>query len=157
MQNADDDQRTAPNQIIDAEIIETCYRPRSQPSELWVDGMSWRARIRILQRGIDSGIYGNKKTICKIGPIQFQIMFVLPTHVDARGKLDEAFHLLFFADLRASTLLIASALRSVQKFSSIGIGSPEASPSSNSASRRASRSFSCASRYSVPKYSLMFP
>src|ERR1700730_1323576 len=56
-----------------------------------------------------------------------------------------------------SAIFSVFAFRLFQYSSSIGMGSPDANPSSNSASNRASASRSCASRNRLRKYSLTLP
>src|SRR6266849_6231817 len=73
-----------------------------------------------------------------------------------RGQKDElhgfALHAAYF-----SAIFSVFAFRLFQYSSSIGMESPDANPSSNSASNRASASRSCASRNRLRKYSLMSP
>jgi hypothetical protein len=72
-------------------------------------------------------------------------------------RADEVFHLQRFRFFRSSIFPSASARRSFQNLWSRGMSSPEFRPSSSNSSRRVSRSFSCASRSKVRKYSLTLP
>src|SRR6266849_2539032 len=157
MENANDREHVLAQQIVNAEFVKSLHGPRAKIAKYRIAYRLGGTSLRPRQREFDAQFDRTAETFRDIREPLLRIPFKLPHNVSIRRWQKDELHGFTLRAAYFSAILSVLAFRLFEYSTSIGMGSPDASPSSNSASNRASASRSCASRNRLRKYSLMSP